>query len=289
MKTYRIKSQFAYFLMGLQGLYITPSECIHYMNVKVFDHQVVLNDLCARHGLTSLPKNCDGELVTAIFEQIQLGKATVASVKMLSEYLRCAEKKDKNNEIKSDIKSDIKASLKEIFLGLLLIVGGGVGGLALMVVLMGLFPAVASWIALLSIPTMAAAVCGIITAVIGCLKLGIGIFSFCFREKNTEELPVLENALKNSFFQPPLYDEVKENYTTYPTAPVLYSELPNYQQAIKNIAAPSTRIVTPSMDIPALVLPQHSPHFFHHHPPHSVASNSAMNANLPPAYSHRCQ
>lgn len=283
MKIYRIKHQFAPFLMGLQGLYMTHAECWDFVNVHVFDNQA-LSNLGAGHRLTSLPRNCDSKLVIAILGQIQFGKATSASIKTLREYLELAERKDENNKIKSEI----KGSFKEIFLGLLIIVVGGVGGLALMVVLMGLFPGVASWISLLIIPVVAAAAYGIIKAVVGCLKLGIGILSFCFRQKNVEQLPVLENALKDFFFRPPPYDEVKEDYTTYPTAPVLYSELPNYQQAIKNIPAPSARIVTPSMDIPVLVLPGHSPRFFHHHP-HFVASNSAMNANLPPAYSHRYQ
>lgn len=280
MKTYRIKHEFAFFLMGLQGLYLA-SECSDYVKVDVFNNQD-LSNFGAGHRLTSLPKNCDNKLITAILEKMQCNKATFEGVKILKEYLQCAEKKDKNNEIKSDI----KASFKKIFFGLLLLAGGGVGGLALMLVLIGLFAGVASWISLLIIPVGAAAVCGIINAVIGCLKLGIGMFAFCFRQENVEKLPGLESTLKNLFFQPPPYDEVKENYTTYPTAPVLYLELPNYQQAVKNMAAPSARIVTPPLDIPVLVFPEHSPHFFHHHP-HSVASNSAMNANLPPVYSHR--
>lgn len=287
MKIYRIKHQFAPFLMELHGLYMAHAECWDYVNVHVFDNQA-LSNFGAGHRLTSLPRNCDSKLVTAILEKIQCGKATSEAMEILREYLQCAEKKDKNDEIKSDI----KASFKKIFFGLLLI-AGGVGGLALMVVLIGLFPGVASWISLLIIPVMAAAVCGIINAVIGCMKLGTGTFFFCFRHESVEQLPGLESALHRFCLQssppPPTYPEVMENNTTFPIVPELYAEPPTYQQAVKNsTASSSVRTVTPPICIPVSVsCSQYSPHFFHHHP-HSAASNSATNAN-PPAYSHRYQ
>ena len=283
MKTYRIKSQFSSVLKGLNGLYITPTESSLYVNINVFDNRAY--NLYAPHRLTSLPESSNKKLVYDFLKQMQLNKITPEEVDVLREYLQCAEKKDKNNEIKSDI----KAAFKEIFFGLLFIAGGGVGGLALMVVLMGMFPGVASWISLLIIPVVAAAAYGVINAVIGCLKLGIGIFSFCFRQKNADQLPVVENKLNNLLFQanqPPAYQEIIKNNTKF-TEPALYSELPTYQQAIKNIAAPSVRTATPPINIPTLVtLPSHSSHFFHHHLHHSVSNRSVVNNTPPPVYSY---
>lgn len=269
MKTYRIKSQFSSVLKGLNGLYITPTESSLYVNINVFDNQV--QNFCAPHRLTSLPESSNKKLVYDFLKQMQLNKITPEEGGVLREYLQCAEKKDKNDEIKSDI----KAAFKKIFFGLLLIAGGGVGGLALMVVLIGLFPGVASWISLLIIPVVAAAAYGIINAVIGCLKLGIGIFSFCFSEKNVDPLPVLEDKLNNLLFrasQPPAYHEVMKNNALFPTAPV-YSELPTYQQAIENRETTSTRKVTPPIDIRVLVLSQHSSCF------PSRRSNTATDIN----------
>jgi hypothetical protein len=279
MKTYRIKSQFTSILTGLHGLHITPSESWDYVNVHVFDNQS-LSNAGGRNRITSLPRNCDSELVYAVLEQIQFDKATSASVKVLREYLQCAEQKDKNNERKSDIKE----ALKQIFFGALLFAIGGVGGFALTVLLIGLSPASASWISLLIIPTVVAAVWGVMKAGIGCLKLGIGIFSFCFSPKNIEQLPLLKNELQRCFFEPPppppSYQELIEN-KTIASAPVLYTEPPTYQQAVENITALSTRAITPPIYIPAFVpLPGHTAHFFHH--PHAV-SNQMVNDNPSPA------
>lgn len=286
MKTYRIKHQFAPFLMGLHGLYMNHTECWDYVDLHVLDNQTQSN-LGVRSRLTSLSKSCDSELINDVLEQIQFDKVTSESMEVLRKYLQCAEKKDKNNEIKSGIKE----ALKEIFLCLLLITVGGVGGLALTVLLMGLFPAIASWISLLIIPVVIAAVCGVINSLIGCVKFGIGIFSLCFRQENIEQLPVLEKALRCIFFQPspppPSYQAVMRNKTTA-SAPILYSEEPpTFDQAVKNNASLSTRAVTPPVNIPALVFPYHSAHFFHH--PHSVSSNSRINDILPPVYMHYCE
>lgn len=282
MKTYRIKHQFAPFLMGLHGLYMNHTECWDYVDLHVLDNQTQSN-LGARSRLTSLSKSCDSELINDVLEQIQFDNVTSESMEVLRKYLQCAEKKDKNNEIKSEIKQ----ALKEIFLSLLLIAVGGVGGLALTAILMGLFPAIASWISLLIIPAVAAATCGVIKALIGCLKLGIGIFSLCFRQKNTGQLPALEDALRRSFFQssppPPSYPEVVANNTAFPTA--LYPEPPTYHQAVKNSTSLSIRAETPPVNIPASVLPYYSAHFFHH--PHP-SGNQVVNDNPSPVCRHYC-
>lgn len=283
MKTYRIKHQFAPFLMGLHGLYMTHTECWDYLNLHVLDNQTPSN-LGARSGLTSLSKSCDSELIKDVFEQIQFDKVTSESMEVLRKYLQCAEKKDKNNEIKSGIKE----ALKEIFLGLLLITVGGVGGLALTVLLMGMFPAIASWISLLIIPVVIAVICGVINSVIGCLKLGIGIFSLCFRQENIEPLPVLERALRRIFFQPspppPSYQEVMGNKTVA-SAPLYSEDPPTFEQAVKNSVSPSTRTVTPPVNIPASVLPYYSAHFFHH--PHPASSNRVVDIS-PLVCRHYC-
>lgn len=280
MKTYRIKKQFESELKGLNGLHITPTERQDYININVLDNHI--NYLCTRHELKALPENSNKQLVHDFLKQIQFNKITdEQQVQKLRVYLQCAENKDKNNEIKSDV----KASLKQFFKGLLLIGVGGAGGFVLMVFLMGLLPAAASCIAFLIIPIMAAATYGIIKTVLGCLKLAIGIFSFCFRQKNVEQLSTLEKELCDSIpfrAPPPPYCEVKENYTTYPIAPALDSELPTYQQAIE-IAALSAKTATQPSAIPASVLPP-SPHFFHHHLHHSVSNPSAVNATPPPIY-----
>ncbi|MGC1854512.1 MAG: hypothetical protein WA659_03970 [Candidatus Aquirickettsiella sp.] len=263
MKTYRIKRTYASILVGLQGLYMTPSECRDYVNVNVFDNQT-LSNLDPRNRLARLPKKCDRELVYATLEQIQSDNATIESVKILREYLEYAEKKDKNNEIKSDIKK----AVKQIFWGLLVMVVGGLGGFGLMFLLMSLWPVCASWASFILIPIVAALAYGAIKVIVGCLKLGAGVFSFCFRQKNVEQLTVLENALRGFCDQlsslPPSYTEVMVNNKSFPSAPKLDTGLPSYEQAVKNIAALSAQTI-PAMGIPnSAPLPGYSVHSFHH-------------------------
>jgi hypothetical protein len=278
MKIYRIKKTYASILMGLHGLYMTPSGCCHYVDVNVFDYQTP-SYFTSRNRLTRLPKKCDRKLVYDILEQIQLDNATSESVKMFREYLQCAEKKDKNNKIKSDIKK----AIKQIFLGLLIIVVGGVGGFGLMSFLMSLSAVGASWASFLLIPIVVALVYGAIKAGVGCLKLGVGIFSVCFRQKNVEQLPMLENELRLFFLQPPSYSEVMRNTKIIPSAPELYSEPPTYQQAVKNSSILPTRPVTLPLYIPALVpLPRHSM-FFH---PHLAATDNGVRDTPSPISRH---
>jgi hypothetical protein len=192
MKTYRIKRAFASILADVKGLHITSINCWKYVNVTVFDNRFLRN-FYTRQKFATLPNTCNSELVDIILDQMQSDKTTTEQVRTLREYLHCAEKKDKNNEIKSDLKQ----ALKQIFLGLLLAVIGGVGGFALMLLLLSVWPAAASGISFLVIPIVAAATYGILKAGVGCLKLLFGIFSFCSTsQKNIDHLPMLENALR---------------------------------------------------------------------------------------------
>jgi hypothetical protein len=235
METYRIKSQFVPIFMGLHGLHITPSEAWDYVNVHVFDHQV-LSNLGPHNRFTSLPRNCDSGLIHTVLEQTQHNKTTPKQIRKLKEYLQLAIQKDKNDEIKSDLKE----AIKQVFLGLLIIVVGGSSGFALMILLMGLSPASASWLSFLFIPIVAVAVYGAMKLGVGCLKFGIGVFSLCFRQKNTEQLPMLENTLRCLCFQPipppPSYQEVMENNSIFPSAPIYSEEPPTYQQALNSAA-----------------------------------------------------
>ena len=261
MKTYRIKRAFATILSDVKGLHMTSTNCWESVNVTAFDNRFLRN-FNASKKLTTLPRNCNRELVNIILEQMQSDKTPIEQVRVLRKYLKCAEKKDKNDEIKSNLKQ----ALKQVFLGLLLVVVGGVGGFALMLLLLSLWPASTSGISFLIIPIVAAATYGIIKAGVGCLKLVFGIFSFCsMSQKNIDQLPLLENALRGFCLQssqPPSYHEVM---TTLPTAPGLYfEELPTYQQAVS--------------------LSENRSHLFHH--PQFACNNN--NVNSLPVSRHNC-
>ncbi|MEN9449997.1 MAG: hypothetical protein RJA83_611 [Pseudomonadota bacterium] len=279
MTIYRIKKNDASILKGLRGLHIL-SHRGNSTEIMVIDHPAFSN-LGTGTSMSILPKNCNTELVCTFFKKMHDGKITSESVKILKEYLQYTEKKDKNNEIKSDL----KGALKEIFYGLF-ILAGSVAGFTLM--LMGMATALAGWMSFLIIPIVVLAIYGVLNTLVGVVKFGFGIFSFGFRQNNTEKLLELENKIYRlcmpSSAPPPSYEEVVDN-TMPATAPGL-QELPTYVQAVNNAAELSMRQQTSPINIPRPALAHYSPHFFQHCP-HFVSSNGAVNNNLPPAYSYR--
>lgn len=213
MKKYRIKKIDALILKGLSGLHIIPL-CQHYSEVLVLDDNV-FSHFGACREISILPKSSDTGLVCAVLNEMQRGNATSETVKKLKDYLQYTEKKDKNSEIKSDVKQ----AIKQFFFGLALVMGA-VAGCMLMLLLIGLYPLYVSWISLLSVPIVAVAAYGIINSLVGVVKFGFGIFSFCFRHNNRGQLLELENALHRFCFSPPpSYQEVMDNCNTQ-TSPI---------------------------------------------------------------------
>lgn len=261
MKTYRIKKIYADSLIGLHGLYMTPSACWYCVNVNVFDHQTANSFSACPDLLTHLSKSCNSGLVHTVLKQAQFDKNTSEQLKRLKEYLKLVQQKDKNDEIKFDLGD----SIRQFFFGFLLIAVGGVG-IALMLLLMGLSPANASWIALLFIiPVLVCATYGFIKLSIGCLKLGMGIFSSCFRPKNIRRLTELESELhffcSQFVLSPPSYTDVMASSSTVSLSPPEWDvEPPTYKEAIRLAALP-THTVTAGLPTSALL--GHSPHFFH--------------------------
>src|ERR1043165_4174082 len=240
MKKYRIKKIDALTLSGLRCLHIVPS-CEHYSEVLVRDDNAFSYLGACREIMSFLPKSSDTGLVCAVLSEMQRGNASSETVTTLKKYLQYTEKKDKNNEIKSDLKQ----AIKQIFFGLALVVAA-VAGCMLMLLLIGLYPANISWISLLSIPIVAVAAYGITNSLVGVLQFGFGIFSFSFRHNNKGQLLALENALHRFCLSPQLsYREVMDN--TPPTAPAWYSysEMPTYEQAMKNGKTYSTHFFPP--------------------------------------------
>lgn len=265
MKKYRIKKTDASTLSGLRGLHIAPF-CEHYLEVLVLEDNVFSHFNACRE-ISLLPKSSDMGLVCAVLNEMQRGNATSETVTTLKNYLQYTEKKDKNSEIKSDVKQ----AIKQIFFSLALIVAA-VAGCMLMLLLIGLYPVYASWISLLIIPIVAVAAYGIINSLIGVVKFGFGVFSFCFRHNNRGQLLELENAL-HRLLLPPSYREVMDN--TPPTAPAWYSEPPTYQEAMKNGENFSTPVKTSPIYTPVRTSLEHSPHFFP--PPSYTATNNRAN------------
>lgn len=265
MKKYRIKKIDASTLNGLRGLHIIPF-CEHYSEILVLDDDV-FSHLGACREISLLPKSSDAGLVCAVLSEMQRGNATSETFTKLKDYLQYTEKKDKNSEIKSDVKQ----AIKQIFFSLALIVAA-VAGCMLMLLLIGLYPVYASWISLLIIPIVAVAAYGIINSLIGVVKFGFGVFSFCFRHNNRGQLLELENAL-HRLLLPPSYREVMDN--TPPTAPAWYSEPPTYQEAMKNGENFSTPVKTSPIYTPVRTSLEHSPHFFP--PPSYTATNNRAN------------
>lgn len=235
MKTYLIRNQFASSLVGLPGIYVTPYSS-DYKHVDVFDVQN--HPLGFRKGLIrGLPNSVNAGLVHDFLKQLQQGKVSPEGIASLKKYLQCAEKKDKNSEINADIKS----GFKDVIFGLLLIMVSA-GGFILTVMLTGLFPVYASWITLLLIPVVTVAVYGGINALVGLVKLGVGLISSFFRKNNVESLPLLEKQLKLDILQSelPSYDDTQKNY--YQSISVAHeSELapPTYQQATSPVYVPA--------------------------------------------------
>ncbi|WP_342227129.1 phage holin family protein [Rickettsiella endosymbiont of Rhagonycha lignosa] len=269
MKKYRIKKIDASTLNGLRGLHIAPF-CEHYSEVFVLDDNVFSHFNACRE-ISLLPKSSDTGLVCAILNEMQRGNATSETVTTLKKYLQYTEKKDKNSEIKSGLKQ----AIKQIFFGLALVVAA-VAGCVLMLLLIGLYPVNTSWISLLIIPIVAVAAYGIINSLVGVVQFGFGIFSFCFRHNNKGQLLELENALHRFCLSPPpSYREVMDNMP--PTAPVCYSELPTYQQAMKNGATFSTPVNTSTVYPSIRTSLEHSAHFF---PPPSYTATNNRATNL---------
>lgn len=234
MKRYVIKTIDAWTLYGSPGLKIVPSG-EQLSQILVLDGGNRFGYFVESGSMSRLPKSCNTELVCTVLSELQRGHATSKMTIKLKEYLQYAEKKDKNNEIKSGIKQ----AIKRIFFGLFFVVAA-ITGCMLMLMLIGLYPVNASWLSLLAIPIVAVATYGIIDSLIGVIKLGFGIFSFCFHYKNRKQLLELENAL-HRLLNPPSYLEAMAN--AFPTAPALNSKpptydeamaLPTYQQAIMN-------------------------------------------------------
>lgn len=267
MKKYRIKKIDALTLNGLRGLHIVPL-CQHYSEILVLE-QNIFSHFGECRQISLLPKSSDMGLVCAVLNEMQRGNATSDTVTTLKKYLQYTEKKDKNSEIKSDLKQ----AIKQIFFGLALTVGA-VAGCMLMLLLIGLYPVYASWISLLIIPIGAVAAYGIINSLVGVVKFGFGIFSFCFRHNNRGQLLELENALHRFCLSPPpSYRDVIDN--TPPTAPAWYSELPTYQQAMKNHENFSTPVKTSPMYTSVRTSLEHSAHFFP--PPSYTTTNNRAN------------
>ena len=278
MKTYRIKKIYADSLIGLHGLYMTPSECWYCVNINVFDHQTANSFSACPDLLTHLPKSCDSGLVHTVLKQAQFDKNTSEQLKRLKEYLKLAQQKDKNDEIKFDLGD----SIRQFFFGFLVIAVGGVG-IALMLLLIGLSPANSGWIALLFIiPVLVCTTHGFIKLSISYLKLGMGIFLSCFRKKNVRRLTELENELHffcSQVLPPPSYTDVmaSSSSTVSLSAPEWDVEPPTYEEAIRlahMVTAPAS--VPMSLSASAL-LGSHSTHFFHQ--AHFVSSNSLINDN----------
>jgi hypothetical protein len=269
MKKYRIKKIDALTLSGLRGLHIA-SLCEHYSEVFVLDDNVFSHFNACRE-ISFLPKSSDTGLVYAVLNKMQRGNATSETVTTLKNYLQYTARKDKNSEIKSELKQ----AIKQIFFGLALVVAA-VAGCMLMLLLIGLYPVNTSWIALLIIPIVGVAAYGIINSLVGVVKFGFRIFSFCFRHNNKGQLLELENALHRFCLSlPPSYHEIMDN--TPPTAPASYSELPTYQQAMKN-GETFSRPVSPSPIYPPVRTSlEHSAHFF---PPPSYTATNNRATNL---------
>lgn len=269
MKKYRIKKIDALTLNGLRGLHIIPF-CEHYSEILVLDDNV-FSHFGACREISILPKSSDTGLVCAVLNEMQRGNATSETVTKLKDYLQYTERNDKNSEIKSDVKQ----AIKQIFFGLAL-VAATVAGCTLMLLLIGLYPVYVSWISLLIVPIVAVAAYGIINSLVGVVKFGFGIFSFCFRHNNRGQLLELENALHRFCLSPPpSYREIMDN--TPPTAPAWYSELPTYQQAMKNGENFSMPVKTSPINTPVRTSLEHSAHFF---PPPSYTATNNRATNL---------
>lgn len=252
MKTYLIKNQFAASLMGLPGVYVHPYSYEH-KSVEVFDVQ---DNLGFCKGIVTLPKSSNTRLVHQFLKQLQQNNARPEGIESLRKYLHCAQKKDKNGVINADIKD----ALKDILFGLLLIMGS-VGGFLLTALLAGLFPVYASWISFLIIPVVALAVYGGINTLVGVIKLGVGIVSYCFRKNNTESLSGLEQTLKTNVLNAdlPSYEDIQKNYYQ-PTAISYENEVPppTYQQATELL---STRAATSPVYV-QMAMPGATANFF---------------------------
>lgn len=269
MKKYRIKKIDALTLNGLRGLHIIPFF-EHYSEILVLDGNV-FSHFGACREISSLPKSSDTGLVCAVLSEMQRGNATSETATKLKVYLQYAEKNDKNSEIKSDLKQ----AIKQIFFGLALVTAA-IAGFMLMPLLIGLFPLYVSWISLLIVPIVAVAAYGIINSLVGVVKFGFGIFSFCFRQNNRGQLLELENALHRfCLAPPPSYREVMDN--TRPNAPAWYSELPTYQQAMQNGKNFSMPVKISPINTPVRTSLEHSPHFF---PPPSYNATNNRATNL---------
>lgn len=259
MKKYRIKKIDASTLKGLRGLHIIPL-CQRYSEVLVLDDNV-FGHFGACREISILPKSSDTGLVYAVLNEMQRGNATSETVQKLKDYLQYTEKKDKNSEIKSDVKQ----AIKQFFFGLALVMGA-VAGCMLMLLLIGLYPLNVSWISLLSVPIVAVAAYGIINSLVGVVKFGIGIFSFCFRHNNKGQLLELENALHRFCLSPPpSYHEVVDNTP------------PTYQQAMNNGENFSMPMKTSPINTPIRTSSEHSAHFF---PPPSYTATNNRATNL---------
>lgn len=220
MKIYLIKSSDAALLKGLSGLHC-DRDFSNYTPIFVKDFYNLDN---LPEAWSSLPKNCDPHLVCCILKHMQRGQANFATIQKLKSYLQYAEKKDNEGT------SNFVEGIKKFFLGLLYVTSA-TGGFLLMTLLMGLVPAYSAWISLLMIPIIAVAAYGIIKSLIVILQCGFGIFSGCFRPKetvnNTQALQKLEAALHRC---------LQPGSTAY-HANILHSapadlDPPNYEQAI---------------------------------------------------------
>ena len=221
MKTFRIKNELASSLAGLPGVFVRFSST-GYSQVRLID--------------SGLPKSANASLVNDFLQQMQYDKANPEKVQLLIEYLQCAEKKDKNKKIDGDVVN----ALKQMLYGMLLVLSSA-GGVLLTLLLTGLFPVYASWIALLLIPCVALAIYGGLNTLVGVIKLGFGVVACCVAKNNIESFSFLEQELKNNVVNSdlPSYEDTQKNYYQ----PIfLENECPpSYQQATEL----PTRMVTP--------------------------------------------
>lgn len=232
MKTFWIKDQLASSLVSLSGLSVRRSNLDNGYEVEV----------------SGLPKSAKTELVCGYLQHIQQNESNLEKIQLLKKYLQCAEKKDKNTKINTGIVN----ALKNLLYGLSLVMSS-VAGFMLTMVLMGLFPVCASWLALLFIPIAAFAIYGAINTLVGIAKLGYGMISCCFRKNTTESLALLEQELMFQIFKSglPSYEDTQDTQKNYyqPRSVDNENELPppTYQQAMEL----PTQTATPSLYVSA--------------------------------------